>query len=372
MPINVFTSTDAAVLSPSSLDTFIVANDDLLALLGLPNPAAAVDQAILDLLHPLAERALKDHPLVQSELVFQQHTEYLPIGRDTLLRTGLADYDMTAGYLMFSGRFSRMDRLPLKHTPVWNDGGILVWEAIGAYAEEAANQVLPAGVTASIGANGLVTCSGKHDLDGTQTLNVYWIGQGGGGGNVAGNQFRMGCTIAASPAMTPTTFTLQGGNGPFPLPTSATPITLYWDSFNSQTLLIPGQDYYLNVDGQNADGSQSSSTGHLIRAYAVWPNEPRSIKVVYNGGWRPQDFAGGRAAGIRMAAIITTTAAFWAWKAKIDNDGRGPEISESIGKHSGSFNGEELAAGMGLSVSVPPQALAYMQDKLNCFARYSA
>jgi hypothetical protein len=124
--------------------------------------------------------------------------------------------------------------------------------------------------------------------------------------------------------------------------------------FGTDSILTNGITYYLDVDDATKNISRS---GTLIRTSGTWPAEPRCERVTYYGGWKRADLDGGEASAIKQAAIVTVAANFWKWQAKTETSGKGTALSETIGKHSESFDGRMVAGSLGLNVDVPDEAL---------------
>src|SRR5688500_16487594 len=113
----------------------IVKKAEALIYLGLAASITAAQEALLDLVHPLAESAVKR--LFQHDLAYAQHVELLPTGQaypgddrpltDTEFRANAAaSVNANAGTTV----------LVLKHTPVW-ENGLEVREDVAAYAGQA-------------------------------------------------------------------------------------------------------------------------------------------------------------------------------------------------------------------------------------------
>lgn len=114
----------------------ICSRAELLVYLKKTATIAEADLALLDMLHPMAEQALKD--TLENDLEYALHTEYLPIGKPYPARTDLADYDWNSSGRVVPRRGNRNSSiyLQLKHTPVWL-AGLEVWEDLDAYAGQA-------------------------------------------------------------------------------------------------------------------------------------------------------------------------------------------------------------------------------------------
>src|SRR3990167_8482392 len=82
-------------------------------------------------------------------------------------------------------------------------------------------------------------------------------------------------------------------------------------SFGSTTLLVDGEDYYLDTLQ-----ASFSMTGHVIRIGRSWPSEARSVKVRYTAGWTQAQLRGDvtdwrlDASDIRLATLKTISESF--------------------------------------------------------------
>lgn len=217
---------------------------------------SAADEALLDLLHPLAEASI--HNYLQQSLEYERHIEYLPVGEP--LRND--DYALEDAQFLPAGRGVVLrsqrpgtDYLQLKHAPVTTFG-----------------------------------LEVREDLD------------------------------------------ARAGQNP--------------DSqFADSTILTLGQDYFLDADERKmVDGSSVHiSRSGTLRRIGAWPVEPRCVKVTYYGGWAASQLYEKTAGAIRLAAIKTVANAFRCALNDADSKGRGPKLSESIGKYSYS-HGQVAAA----------------------------
>ena len=131
------------------------------------------------------------------------------------------------------------------------------------------------------------------------------------------------------------------------------------DAFSSDDLLTEGTDYYLDVD----DGANDISRTGLIYRYGAWPNEPRTVKVTYYGGFTDAQLNGNMAGAIKLAAIQTVVAAYKSFKA-FQGSATGPKQSESIGKYSYT-NAAGSIATQNMTIDVPFSARALLQPFRN-------
>jgi hypothetical protein len=110
-------------------------------------------------------------------------------------------------------------------------------------------------------------------------------------------------------------------------------------AFPASSLLTFGSDYWPDTDSEydvSGDvGTKICHSGVLFRS-GYWPREPRSVKVLYYGGWDADQLMEW-AEDIRLAVIKSIATEFWKVKHGAQNQGAGPLTSESIGKWSGSY-----------------------------------
>jgi hypothetical protein len=135
-------------------------------------------------------------------------------------------------------------------------------------------------------------------------------------------------------------------------------------AFADADKLILGDDYYLDLDQDSY-----SESGMLIRECG-WPNEPRTVKVSYYGGWTAAQLAG-KASDIKMATMITVAKAFNQARTQASTGGNGPVSEETIGKYRVKYATDEKASMNGFVVSVPPEAKELVSDYKN-YGRYLA
>jgi hypothetical protein len=109
----------------------IVRKAELLVFMQKASSLAAADEALLDLIHPLAEGVLS--AWMQQNLKYEQHVEYLPIGKPQLDNDyPLSDIDFRSETAGFIGGRAGTEFLQLKHLPVALTG-LEVREDVGAY-----------------------------------------------------------------------------------------------------------------------------------------------------------------------------------------------------------------------------------------------
>jgi len=132
------------------------------------------------------------------------------------------------------------------------------------------------------------------------------------------------------------------------------------DPWNSDTILTQGTDYWLDLDEP-----AMSRTG-LLHRVGSWPNEPRSVKVTYYGGYAASQLNGAAAGAIKLAAILTVVKAFKETKVNQSITTVGSVVSETIGKYSVSYGGGVSAALTGMMIDIPTEA----KDLLQPFRNY--
>jgi hypothetical protein len=115
----------------------IVKKAEALIYLGLAASITAAQEALLDLVHPLAESAVKR--FLQNDLGYAQHVELLPTGQAYLGDDRpLTDTEFRANAAVFVNANAGTNVLVLKHTPVW-ENGLEVREDVAAYAGQASS-----------------------------------------------------------------------------------------------------------------------------------------------------------------------------------------------------------------------------------------
>lgn len=131
-------------------------------------------------------------------------------------------------------------------------------------------------------------------------------------------------------------------------------------AFPASTVLTMGDDYYLDADERKMVEGHSVhlSRSGVLRRLGAWPVEPRTVKVTYYGGWQADQLYGRAAGAVRLAAIKTVAAFFWEARSNADSKGRGPKMSESIGKYSYSVGQAAIAR---MSGGVPGDAIELLQ-----------
>lgn len=133
----------------------IVRKAEVLVFMGMAGSISAADEALLDLVHPLAESALETW--MQQSLQYQRHVEYFPIGQPQFeTETSLDDVEFRANSAVIRTT-SRVgsDFLALKHTPVITTG-LEVREDVDANAGQASS---------SFGSDSILTIGDDYFLD---------------------------------------------------------------------------------------------------------------------------------------------------------------------------------------------------------------
>lgn len=135
-------------------------------------------------------------------------------------------------------------------------------------------------------------------------------------------------------------------------------------AFAESAKLTLGADYFLDVAGDVHDGAEYSTTGVLVRARVAWPGKPRTVKVVYHGGWQPAQFDTGKAQQIKLAAMQAVAYNWQMNKHLAATGGAGLPASESIGKYSISY-ASQAAASMGMRITLPSGVIADLEHFRN-------
>ena len=132
----------------------------------------ADEEAMFDLLHPLAEAVLKDW--MGSNLEYQSHTEYLPMGQWDVNDgdTSLDNIKKSGGRAVIYSSTSGTDVLQLKHLPVALTG-LTIYEDVGAYANQSSSPY-PASTLLTEGEDYYLDTEGSSDL--SKTGFVYRFG----------------------------------------------------------------------------------------------------------------------------------------------------------------------------------------------------
>jgi len=135
-------------------------------------------------------------------------------------------------------------------------------------------------------------------------------------------------------------------------------------AFAEASKLTLGSDYFLDVGGDAHDGVEYSTSGVLVRQRMAWSAKPRSIKVVYHGGWQPAQFDTGKAQQIKLAAMQAVAYNWQMNKHLATTGGAGLPASESIGKYSISY-ASQAAASMGMRITIPSGVIADLENFRN-------
>lgn len=245
----------------------ILRKAEILVFIGKAASITEADEALLHLVHPLAESVLANY--LQSKITYQQIVEYLPLGQPQIESDhSLDDIDFRGSTANLVNGRAGTEFLQLKTTPVILTG-LEVREDVGANAGQASG------------------------------------------------------------------------------------------AFSGDSILGLGTDYFLDVD----DPSNELSRSGILRRVGVWPAEPRSVRVQYFGGFTSAQLAGEFGGALKLAALMTVSAAYWAAKQNATTSGVGPKMSESIGKYSYS-NGQQFAAS-NLTFSIPMDAMNILQPYRN-------
>ena len=128
---------------------------------------SGADDALLDLIHPLAESAI--HNYLQNDCNYQQHVEYLPVGTPNIEREYPLENYRKSGerFVCDSGQTGR-ESLKLTHTPVTLTG-LKVWEDFDANAGQASG-AFGSDTELTIGTDFFLDVEGNSDLSTTGLL----------------------------------------------------------------------------------------------------------------------------------------------------------------------------------------------------------
>jgi hypothetical protein len=108
----------------------------LVALKKASSNLSADDLALIDMLHALAEQAVKDE--IGNDVEYGLKTEILPLDGLTPSAVDLTSYEMVGGRVVPVEHGGGQQRLQLQHTPVWLTN-LQVWEDTDAYGGQAAS-----------------------------------------------------------------------------------------------------------------------------------------------------------------------------------------------------------------------------------------
>lgn len=124
-------------------------------------------------------------------------------------------------------------------------------------------------------------------------------------------------------------------------------------AFGPGTELTLGTDFWLDVSDD-----ELSYTG-MIKRRTPWPDEPRTVKVQYYGGFNASQLCGPKAGALKLATLKTIAKCYRSARAQWGNGI--PCVSESIGKYSYSADPAQVRSLMGSGLSIPAEALHDLQ-----------
>jgi hypothetical protein len=128
------------------------------------------------------------------------------------------------------------------------------------------------------------------------------------------------------------------------------------------TLLNPA-DYWLDAEEEGL-----SRSGLIYRAWGGWLTVPRNIRVIYVGGWTPEELEG-EAQVVKLAVKQTAVKLFREAEAYFDNAsggaGVGPLTSEAIMGWSMGFDAESLRELVGMRNDLPTSAKVLLSPFVN-------
>lgn len=144
-------------------------------------------------------------------------------------------------------------------------------------------------------------------------------------------------------------------------------------SFGSSTIKVEGSDFYPNYDFHDSNGSRVCRDG-IIRSMGLWPQAPKSVKIVYVAGYTAGELAGTDtvldASPIQEAVLEEATRRFHQAMSKMKQSQgfTGPFLTEKLGDYSYSI-GEDLQREL---LSPNSDVLASTYYKLETFINVGA
>lgn len=136
--------------------------------------------------------------------------------------------------------------------------------------------------------------------------------------------------------------------------------------FASDTILVAGDDYFLDPDGP----AGASSSGGLLRVHAAWPNLPGTVKVTLTAGFTEAQLATDGEHNILRLGMICECAAHWARRQQMEKlytTGVGGDLTGTLsGFKMGEFEAKyrDPGTGEGLSGSAGSYAISEELQKL--------
>ena len=103
-------------------------------------------------------------------------------------------------------------------------------------------------------------------------------------------------------------------------------------SFESDALLVANTDYWLDLD------EVGLAKSGIVYRVSTWPNQPRSIKVIYLAGYTAAELGTGIAATIKLAAMMTFSHVFNSLRQEQSSEGVGTVLSERLGDWSATYD----------------------------------
>jgi hypothetical protein len=169
---------------------------------------------------------------------------------------------------------------------------------------------------------------------------------------------------AESPALfLPAPGALQLGNTPVRSVTSVHETGVPGGGGWPDTTLVNPADYWLDAAEEGL-----SRSGLLYRTWGGWLTVPRNIRVVYVGGWTPDELEG-ESQAIKLAVKQTAVKLFREAEAYFDNAsggaGVGPLASEAIMGWSQGYDAESLRELAGMQNDLPTSAKMLLQPFIN-------
>ena len=115
----------------------IATRAEILTYLGKAASLSDADAALLNMLLPLSDAAVKNY--LQTSLNYSQHVEFLPIGQPVIERDDIVEPILRDGVVTLTSNVPPgSDAIQLKHTPVYL-ASLEIREDVGAWAGQAAS-----------------------------------------------------------------------------------------------------------------------------------------------------------------------------------------------------------------------------------------
>lgn len=146
-------------------------------------------------------------------------------------------------------------------------------------------------------------------------------------------------------------------------------------SFAAETVLVSGDQYWVDITGADGDGLEFGPSGLLVRRSSVWPHEMGSIQVSYDAGYTAEEFADGDsslvdASSIALAAKMLLQKVYITVKSQCPGGvslvpglvTAGPKMSERAGEYSYTVDSILARAIAGLVRQIPGEIAEMLSD----------